>query len=97
MKTLHWSMALLLIFIVGLYFGVLNSHDVQLRYYHGQMEAPLAVVVVIAALLGAVFGIIASLGVLMKAKREAARLRKTLSVTEKELMHLRSLPLKEKN
>lgn len=86
-----------LIFVVGLYFGVLNSHDVQLRYYHGQMDVPLALVVVLAALLGAVFGIIAGLGMLVKSKREAARLRKTLSLTEKELAHLRSLPLKEQD
>lgn len=86
----------LLIFVLGLYFGVLNSHSVQLRYFHGQAEAPLALVVMIAVLMGALLGAIASLGPIVKSKRELARMRKSMGLTEKELANLRSLPLKEK-
>ena len=87
----------LLIFALGLYFGILNSHNVQLNYYHGKMEAPLALVVVVAIMLGALLGGTVSLGVIVKSKRELARVRKMLGVTEKELANLRSLPLKVKS
>ena len=86
----------LLVFFLSLYFGVLNSHSVLLRYYHGETEAPLALVMMVAILIGALFGVIASLGMVVKSKRELARMRKTMSLTEKELANLRSLPLKEK-
>lgn len=85
----------LMVTVLGLAFAVLNADSVPLRYYFGASEVPLALLVVLAVVLGAVLGVLASLGVVLKQKREIAKLRKAVRLTEKEVLNLRAIPLKD--
>ena len=67
----------------------------QLNYYFGSIEAPLSLVIVIAIIIGAALGVLASTGIVFGQKRELAKLRKSNKLAEQEISNLRSLPLKD--
>ncbi len=87
----------LIVGFVGLVFALLNAQSVPLNYYFGSREIPLAFIVALAVAFGALLGIAASMTVVIKAKRQTSGLRKNVNVAEKELAHLRALPLKDKH
>ncbi len=86
---------LLVLVILGLSFAVLNSQVVQLNYYLGEAELPLAMVVVAALAVGAVCGLLASMGMVIRSRHEASVLRRKVRVVEKEVSNLRAIPLKD--
>lgn len=81
--------------LVGLVFALLNAQAVPFNYYIGNREIPLAFIVAMAVGFGALLGIAASLTVVVRAKREAAGLRKNVNVAERELANLRTIPYKD--
>jgi putative membrane protein len=97
MKRIVMMAVLLVVAMFGLSFALINADPVQLNYYLGTIQAPLSLVLVFALALGAGLGVLATMGVVLKQKRELARLRKSVKLTEKEVANLRSLPLKDQH
>ncbi len=95
MKRIITFIVLLLVSLLGLSFALMNAEAVQLDYYFGSMKAPLSLVVVIAIIIGAGLGVLASMGIVLGQKRELAKLRKSAKIAEEEVSNLRSLPLKD--
>ena len=95
MKRIVTFILLLLVALLGLTFALMNAESVQINYYIGNFQAPLSLVVVIAIIVGAGFGILASTGIVLKQKRELAKLRKSNKLAEQEVSNLRALPLKD--
>ncbi|MEJ2141809.1 MAG: LapA family protein [Gammaproteobacteria bacterium] len=87
----------LILLIIGILFAVLNADPVTLHYYFGEKDIPLSLVLIIAIITGAILGVIASAGVIVKLKREKAKLRKLTELSEKELKNLRTLPIKDEH
>ncbi|MEJ2344411.1 MAG: LapA family protein [Gammaproteobacteria bacterium] len=85
----------LLIVAIGAAFAVLNANVVDLNYYFGTREIPLSLTLVVAFAGGALLGVIASLGMVVRLKRENRRLRREATLAEKEVMNLRNLPIKD--
>ena len=76
MKTVLWITKLAL-FFVALTFAVKNTDSVTVRYYLGaEWQAPLIFVILVVFCLGAIAGVIASLGHVIRLRRELSRLRK---------------------
>lgn len=96
MRLIRFAIYLIVGF-VGLVFALLNAQDVPFNYYFGSRDIPLAFIVALAVGFGALLGIVASMGVVFKAKRQASGLRKNVNVAEKELANLRAIPLKDKH
>lgn len=88
---------LLLVVALGLTFSVMNAEPVNLNYYFGSAAIPLALLLVGAVVLGAVLGVLASLGAIFRLKRDNARLRRDVRLAEKEVSNLRSLPLRDRH
>lgn len=86
---------LLLVLVIGLAFAVLNAEPVQLHYYFGSQYVPLSLTLVLALIIGAILGVFASSGLVLRLKRENARLQKTIKMTEKEVVNLRTMPVKD--
>ena len=86
---------LLIVVIIAFSFTALNDENVVLNYYVGSREIPLPVVILTAITFGALLGIAASLGMILKSKRQNIKLRNTLRKTEREIMNLRSVTAKE--
>lgn len=85
----------LIVIVAGLSFAVINAEQVQLNYYFGSRSAPLSLTLVVTLALGAVLGVLASLGVIVRLRRQVARLRKQVGLREKELSNLRAIPIKD--
>lgn len=86
---------LLLVVLFGLSFALLNASRVELDYYFGTLSLPLSLLLVLVLIVGAVFGVVAALAMMVGRQRELSRVRRRLSETEKELNELRRLPLKD--
>lgn len=90
----------LLFFVVLLVcvgFAVINAEPVAVSYYFGELTAPISLIVVIAIIVGAILGIVAGLGMVLKAKREISGLRRQLRLKEKEVSNLRAIPIRDEH
>ena len=85
----------ILILLLGLSFAVLNGESISLNYYFGVWQAPLSLALVLVMALGALLGMVACLGPLMKLKNEVSTLRKAAKLAEMEVINLRAIPLKD--
>lgn len=72
---------LLLVFVFSLAFTVLNTNSVQVNYHFGSWELPLALVIGITLVTGALLGVMASIGLVFKLKRQIAKLRREVERT----------------
>jgi len=86
---------LLIVLLLGLSFAVLNADSISINYYLGEQEIPLSVALVLALVLGALLGILASLSVILRQRTRISMLNRTVTMTEKEITNLRSLPIKD--
>jgi lipopolysaccharide assembly protein A len=77
MKTVFWIIKLALFFI-ALTFALKNTDMVTVRYYLGlQWQTPLIFVILLVFVVGAIAGVFASFGHIVRLRREISRLRKT--------------------
>ncbi|HEC28874.1 MAG TPA: LapA family protein [Gammaproteobacteria bacterium] len=81
--------------LVTVMFTVLNSAEVSLDFYYTSVRLPLSLVLVITLVVGAVLGVIASLGLILRLKKENVKLKKDTKVVEQEVINLRRLPLRD--
>jgi putative membrane protein len=81
--------------LLGLAFAVVNAKPVELNYFLASREVPLAMVLVLTLILGALMGIVFSLGLVIRLKRETLRLRRRIQQTEQEVVNLRTMPIKD--
>src|SRR3569832_1927128 len=87
----------LLVALAGLVFAVLNAQPVLFNYYFGSRDIPLAFIVAVAIAFSALLGVSASLGMVVKAKRQTSKQQQTAEATERERAHLRTLSLNDKS
>ena len=84
MKYLLWFVRFL-VFVVLLGFALKNTDPVAVRFYlGGEWDAPLVIVLLVAFVFGAVAGLLACLGVVLRKRREISQLRKQLRATGTE-------------
>lgn len=95
MKRLLAIASIVIIGFLGLAFAVLNAGVVELKYYLGTLSMPLALLLVVVLLIGALLGGAVSIGFLLHQRRETRRLRKKLSLIQTELKNLRQIPIKD--
>lgn len=95
MLRIFYLFLFILLVIAGITFAVHNADPVEFNYYFASKQIPLSLILVLAMLIGAILGVLASLGVIIGLKRELAKLKKTVSLTEKEVMNLRAIPIKD--
>lgn len=95
MKRIGTFLILCLVVFVGVVFAVLNAQPVLLNYYFGTREMPLSLVFILALIVGSVLGILASISLLIRSRREMQKLRKAAKLAEKEVTNLRSLPIRD--
>lgn len=97
MKRLLTVIVLLTLVIFGVGFSVLNADSVPLNYYFARSEFPLAIIVLCAFVVGALFGSLANLGYVFSQRVESKRLRRKITLIEQEVKNLREIPLRDKH
>ncbi len=85
----------LVLVIFGIVFAVLNAEPVKLNYYFGSKEVALSLILVLAMIVGAILGVIASASMIISNRREVMKLRKSVELAEKEVTNLRAIPLRD--
>ena len=85
----------LFVVLIGLLFHLRNDHWVVIDYYLGTQEFPVSFIIVIALIIGVMLGVLVSLPLHFRLKRENARLLRQVSVSEKEIDALRVIPVKD--
>jgi len=84
------------ILLFGLAFHLKNNFPIELNYYIGTTPPlPLSVIVVIVLSLGALFGVLASLPIIIKLKQQKLKLERQIKNSEKEINNLRVMPVKD--
>lgn len=95
MRRVAALIILLLSVAVGVSFAVINADPVKVDFYFGQSQMALSMLLVLALALGAVLGVIASLGLVLRLKTDNAKLRRDARVAKKEVSNLRTLAIRE--
>lgn len=86
---------LLLVVVLGVAFALLNANPVLVNYYLGSHQWPLAWVLLLALLAGAIIGVFTGLAATLGLRRELSQLRRQQRLDRQEIANLRSLPIKE--
>lgn len=94
MSKLIYTVIVLAVILFGIIFAVLNADNVQLNYYFGSQRLPLSLALVLAMIVGAILGVLASINLILRSRKEIARLRKVSAIAEKEISNLRAIPIK---
>lgn len=95
MFRLIGSLLILLVIILFVFFTSRNPGDIQIDYYLGVASVPVAVLIISSLFIGSVVGVLISLGLILKTKRNMAKLRRQMKATEEEVNNLRTLPIKD--
>jgi uncharacterized integral membrane protein len=81
--------------IFGIVFTVFNAEKVPVDLYFLHYELPLATVVFLAVLMGALLGFLMALSVVLKKQAELVKIKRRFSSLEQEVDNLRKIPIKD--
>jgi lipopolysaccharide assembly protein A len=82
MRIITWALRLI-VFLLLVAFAAKNVEPVKLRFYFDlEWQAPLVVVLFGVFAVGALFGIVALVGTLLRQRREISALKKRTSLAE---------------
>ena len=95
MVRIVYLIIFLILVVFGIVFAVLNAEPVKLNYYFGSKEVALSLILVLAMIVGAILGVIASASMIMSNRREVIKLRKSVELAEKEVANLRAIPIRD--
>ncbi len=94
MKRALLLLFLLLMAIVSSMLTKLNSHETTFNYYIASVDIPLALLLLLTLVCGALLGLLLTLGMTLSERAEKRRLRRTLQLRDKEIRNLREIPIK---
>lgn len=87
----------LLLILVGVSFAALNASSVEVNFYVTTMTMPISILMTIMLGIGILIGFLIFLLRYWRLKRELAKIRNQLRLTEKEIKNLRDIPLKDQH
>ena len=97
MSKLIYAAVIFVIMILDIIFAVLNAEPVHLNFYFGAKQMPLSLALILAMLVGALLGVVASIQLILKSKRAVSRMRRAVDMAEKEIANLRAIPIKNQH
>lgn len=96
MKLITYFIALVLI-VLGASFAALNASSVEINFYWSTTSMPLSLIVALAFVAGGLLGMFVCVFMLIKQKALLYSCKRKLQSVEKELINLRSIPIKNNN
>lgn len=85
------------IVVLGVTFASLNSSAIEINYYINQSHIHLPILLLITLMLGAFLGVVGLLPTLAKSNHRNRRLRSRVKQVEKEVLNLRTIPIKDEH
>jgi lipopolysaccharide assembly protein A len=95
MKRVVRAIVIVALIAIAVLLTWVNLAPVELRYLVGATEIPLPVALWCSLALGALLGILACVGRILRLRRENHQLRKAIRLAETEVNNLRNLPIKD--
>ncbi|MDX1518660.1 MAG: LapA family protein [Gammaproteobacteria bacterium] len=86
---------ILVVFLLGLVFHLQNDHLVVFNYFLGSIEYYFSVFMVLGFISGALLGVCAMMTVVLRLQNRVRKLNKQISLRDKEVTNLRSIPYRE--
>lgn len=83
------------ILLIGLAFHLKNNQLIELNYYVGVINMPMSWLIVLVLFIGSMLGVMASLPLLIKLKRDKSKLERQIKNSEKEINNLRVMPVRD--
>lgn len=87
----------LLLIIIGVSFAALNAATVQVNFYVKTLSMPISVLMTMMLGFGILIGFILVIGRYWRLKIECRKMRSQLTLSEKEIKNLRSIPLQDQH
>ncbi|PWK50857.1 LapA family protein [Pleionea mediterranea] len=95
MRGIIYFILFILVCTLSILFFAQNDQDVVLSYFIGQLDTPLAFIIVGSLLVGYFIGVISLTGRLFKLRVKLKQAQHKLGQKTKEVENLRSLPIKD--
>lgn len=95
MKKIISYLVAIVVLIFGTVFAIYNSSVVTLNLVLFSTDMPLAFLLILTLILGAGLGILASMGMMYRNRRELHKLRKQAKLNKTEINNLRTIPFKD--
>ncbi|RLA10258.1 MAG: LapA family protein [Gammaproteobacteria bacterium] len=89
------NLLLLAVFLVGVLFTSANTAPVDVDYYLGSRQMPLAVALLIALVIGVLLSSFAGIAVSLKYRAKLRQSDRQVKKLDKELENLRALPVRD--
>ncbi len=83
------------ILLIGLAFHLKNNQLIELNYYVDVISLPMSWLVVLVLFFGSMLGVLASLPIIIKLKRDKIMLERQIKNSEKEINNLRVMPVRD--
>lgn len=83
------------VLLTGLLFHLRNDQMVTIDYYLGIFEIPFSLTIVLSLTIGVLLGVLVGIPSALRLRRDNARIKKQLDVTEKEIKALRVIPVED--
>ncbi len=83
------------ILLIGLAFHLKNNQLIELNYYVDVISLPMSWLVVLVLFVGSLLGVLASLPIIIKLKRDKIMLERQIKNSEKEINNLRVMPVRD--
>jgi uncharacterized integral membrane protein len=87
---------LLAMAVLGAGFASINPETATIHYYFGDLTLPMGMLMLGVLGLGMLLGLLASIFMLLKARRENSRLRRKADLMNTEVNNLRTIPLQDR-
>lgn len=92
MKLFLYLLLALIVLLFGISFALKNPQSVEVSYYYGiAWSGSLSWLLVITLIIGALLGVLFTLGWVIRAKRQASQAKREASHLEREAANLRPL------
>ncbi|NOX08037.1 MAG: LapA family protein [Gammaproteobacteria bacterium] len=88
MMRIIGNIILFVLMIVAAAFAIINADLIQLNYFIGHIKVPLALVLIITFIAGALMAVLFNLSGMIRLKRENKRLQKKTVKHQQEQQHL---------
>lgn len=95
MKRFAVILLVVIVALIVMAFTVLNTAIVPVDVYFYSIDVPVSVLIFVSLLLGAVLGVLVSVGLSWQQRSEIRKLRKQLALSEQEVFNLRKIPIKD--
>jgi len=95
MKKIFSYISAISILILGTIFSIYNSDDVVINLVIFKQELPLAFLLILTLIIGAILGVFTTTSMMYRTRRELNKLKKQAKLNKTEINNLRTIPFKD--